>query len=218
MKKIISIIAVIALIIGGVLIYKNIQAGDTQDQVLRLQESDAIQLVSEQFDTSKYAFEIKEKKKIGENEYIIVEVKLNGEGIEPYVAVDDVTGELKTYYAADSIKDFSEFPMEKPAVERQDWNGEFEENGNVEGDEKKLGLMQADDNSFEFTFEVKKNDVDETFTGVARISENRGLYTGENGFEINFVKDGNSVEVVESGKNPIDEAGIFFAGEYRIND
>ncbi|MGB5823356.1 MAG: hypothetical protein WBH44_04745 [Proteocatella sp.] len=218
MKKIISMIAVLVLLITGILIYGNTKSENGGPESLKLQESDALQLVSEKFDTSKYAFEVDSKKKIGETEYIIVEVKLNGESIKPYVAVDNITGELKTYYESDSIEDFAKFPVEKEVVKRQDWNGKFEENGKSEDNMKKLELMQADDNSFEFTFDFEKNKITKTFTGVAIISGNEGIYKGENGLEINFEKDDTQVRISEIGSNPFKEDGIFFAGEYEIND
>lgn len=182
-----------------------------------ISKDDALQLAMEQIDLEEYTVSIAEKalKKGGEKYYLFDIVNKSGPSFGMQMAINQRSGDILAYDPTNQeLLSMTQFPIETPIAQVQDWSGVF-----VPGEDSEatkgvsIELMQADQHSFEFKV-LYENGEEKTFYEIASIDGSKAIYKSESGYEIVFLKDGEKLSIKEIGEGPMMADEIFLQGEY----
>lgn len=205
---------VIVQIEGGELSDEPKDLHETEDDLL-LTEQDALNLASEQVDINQYNLAIHEgiAEIEGRRYYLVDFVDKSGPSFAMQMAIDIRSGTLFAYDPAkERLLPMTEFPLETPITQEQDWNGVFTREAR-EGAAFAVELLQGDPTSFEFHI-VKEGDMG-VFRGVAQISAGTALYEDESGFTFIFTKNAQELRIKVLGLSPLEQDDILLEGLYR---
>lgn len=196
----------------------NTEDSNNEDTLI-LTEEDAMQLATEQLDMNNFTISLAQKGKEidGAKYYLFDVVNKSGPSFSTQLAVNQKSGEIMAFEPnEETLKPMNEFPVETPIAAVQDWNGVFVPTDDSTASEGlSIELLQADSNSFEFDVR-HKNGKETSFYDVAQISGARASYKSETGYEIIFVKNGDSLKITERGISPIKGDGIVLQGDYKL--
>lgn len=189
---------------------------DTEDDLI-ISEQDATNLVLEQVDYREFNISIlKGVKDLEGNRYYLFDlINKSGPSFATKIAVNIRSGEILGYEPdKDLLIPMTDFPIETPLGQVQDWNGSFVIS-DLEASEEPiyLDLYQGDENSFEFYFRLEDQEEPLMF-GVAQVSGASANYKDGENLELIFTKEDRLVKVRELDLAPIEDERMILSGEY----
>lgn len=191
-----------------------------QEDDLVLSERDALTLAMEQIDINQYKIELlKHILEIEEGRYYIFDIiNKSGPSFGMELAINIRSGDMYAYNPnKKELLPMSQFPIETPIAQEQDWNGLFLDEINPT-DAVALELRQGDAKSFEFDLLRLGEEKQIIFQGVARINGAMASFEDENGYRLLFVMKDKTVKIKEAGIRPFGDKEITIEGSYRAKE
>lgn len=178
--------------------------------------TDAQSILEERLDTSKYSVDfLSESIKIDGTSFIAFLVCENATPLEPVLLVNKYNGKVSCMSKEGKTIAFSNFPTnQEEETVAFDWNGTFYMRDKYERIVSTLELVQNDNASFEFIVQSKDSVTTYSLAGIGHIDNENAIFTSEDGKELMFMMEENSITLYDN--QAFIKSGLGISGTYYL--